>query len=44
MDIEKIASIEMLKKIKDKYINNNSAITTGIKHVISVMEIAISKK
>ncbi|WP_332860727.1 hypothetical protein [Janthinobacterium svalbardensis] len=44
MDIEKIANIEILKKINDKYINNNSAITNGIKHVISVMETAISKK
>lgn len=44
MDVAHIANIEILKKIKDKYINNNSVISDGIKHVISVMEIAISKK
>ncbi|WFR80906.1 hypothetical protein P9875_07005 [Janthinobacterium rivuli] len=44
MDVASCADIEILKIIKDKYINSNSIITDGIKHVISVMETAISNK
>lgn len=44
MDVASCADIEILKNTKEKYINNNSIITDGIKHVISIMETAILKK
>lgn len=44
MDIASCADIEILENTKDKYINRNSIMTDGIKHVISIMETAISKK
>lgn len=44
MDVASCADIEILENTKDKYINSSSIMTDGIKHVITIMETAISKK